>query len=182
MQFIFRQLKSFVFFFIAKVVSYDRLTEIIGNNIYNDEKIFRALPTVGLMIHGNWVVQSESIYPAKTVSPTNGVSAELMCRARDYILYQFYRNEFIDRKKISSVTQVPSEEILELLRTISKWDGKNGWQLLCPPNHRFEQKYPELKQRQEVFWRSKDDVFLEMEQEARSPRRKRKISIKSDPK
>lgn len=132
------------------------------------------------MIHGNWVVQSEAIYPPKTLSATNGVSSELMCRARDYILYQFYRNEFIDRKKMSTVTQVPAEEIMELLSTLSKWDGKNGWQLLRPENLRFEQKYPELKQRQDNFWRSKEELFLEMEQEARSPRRKRKISVKSD--
>lgn len=162
------------------MVSLERLTQIIGKSIHNEEKIFRALPTVGLMIHGNWVVQSEAIYPSKTVSKTNGVSAELMCRARDYILYQFYRNEFIDRKKISTVTQVPSDEVLELLSTISKWDGKNGWQLLCPANLRFEQKNPELKQRQDNFWRSKEELFLEMEQEARSPRRKRKTSVKSD--
>lgn len=169
-------------FLSAKVVSFDRLTQIVGKNIYDDEKIFRALPTVGLMIHGNWVVQSEAIYAPKTVSPTNGVPAELMCRARDYILYQFYRNEFIDRKKISTVTQIPAEEVEELLLTISKWDGKNGWQLLRPPNLRFEQKYPELKQRQDNFWRSKEELFLELEQEARSPRRKRKISAKTDSK
>lgn len=161
------------------MVSFDRLSQIIGKSIYNDEKILRALPTVGLMIHGNWVVQSEVIYPPKTVSATNGVSAELMCRARDYILYQFYRNEFIDRKKISTVTQVPPDEVKELLLTISKWEGKNGWQLLRPPDQRFEQKYPELKQRQDNFWRSKEEHFIEMEQEARSPRRKRKISVKS---
>lgn len=131
-------------------------------------------------MHGNWVVQSDAIYPAKTVSSTNGVSAELMCRARDYILYQFYRNEFIDRKKISLIAQVPAEEVVELLATVAKLDGKNGWQLLCPPNLRFEQKYPELKQRQDNYWRSKEEIFMEMEQEARSPRRKRKISIKSD--
>lgn len=132
------------------------------------------------MIHGNWVVQSEFIYPPDTVSSINGVPAELMCRARDYILYQFYRNEFIDRKKISTITQIPPDEVKELLLTISKWDGKNGWQLLQAPNLRFEQKYPELKQRQDVFWRSNEEVFMELEQEARSPRRKRKISVKSD--
>lgn len=132
------------------------------------------------MIHGNWIVQSEAIYPPKSVSPTNGVSAELMCRARDYILYQFYRNEFIDRKKISLVTQIPPDEVKEILLTISKFLGKNGWQLLRSPNSQFEEKYPEIKQRQDVFWRSKDEAFLELEQEARSPRRKRKISIKSD--
>lgn len=103
-----------------------------------------------------------------------------MCRARDYILYQFYRNEFIDRKKISNVTQVPAQEVEELLQTVSKWDSKSGWQLLQPPNQRFEQKYPELKQRQDNFWRSKEEIFIDLEQDARSPRRKRKISVKSD--
>lgn len=164
----------------AKVVSFERLNQIIGKSIYNDEKVLRALPAVGLMIHGNWVVQSEAVYPPKTVSGTNGVSAELMCRARDYILYQFYRNEFIDRKKISSVTQVPAEEVVELLSSLSKRDSKNGWILLQPPDLRFEQKYPDIKQRQDIYWRSKEELFLEMEQEARSPRRKRKTSVKSD--
>lgn len=134
------------------------------------------------MVHGNWVVESEAIYPAKIVSATNGVPAELMCRARDYILYQFYRNEFIDRKKISLITQIPPEEVVEVLQTIAKWDGRNGWQLLMPQNLQFEERNPELKQRQDVYWRSKEELFTEMEQEARSPRRKRKISIKSESK
>lgn len=164
----------------AKVVTFERLTSLIDTRVYNEEKIFRALPTVGLMIHGNWVVQSEAIYPPNTVSTTNGVPAEQMCRARDYILYQFYRNEFIDRKKISLVTQLPPDEVKELLSTISKWDGKNCWQLLLPPNTQFEEQHVELKQRQDILWRSKDEIFAEMEYEARSPRRKRKISIKSE--
>ncbi|XP_031623185.1 DNA-directed RNA polymerase III subunit RPC5 [Contarinia nasturtii] len=167
----------------AKVVSYDRLSEIINQNIYDDAKIRGALTSVGIMIHGNWVVQSDVIYPPKTVSSTNGVSAELMCRARDYIIYQFHRNEFIDRTKISTVTQVPPEEVKELLQTIAKWDGKNGWQLLQPPvattNTRSESWYKEVETRQDNFWRAKDSLFAQMEQEARSPRRKRKISVKS---
>lgn len=162
------------------MVSFERLTQIIDCSVYNEEKIFRTLPTVGLMIHGNWVVQSEAIYPPNTVSPTNGVTADLMCRARDYILYQFYRNEFIDRRKIGLITQLPPDEVKELLLTVSKWDGKHCWQMLCAPNVQFEERYPELKQRQDIFWRSKDELFTEMEHEARSPRRKRKISVKSE--
>lgn len=164
------------------MVSFERLTKIIDTNIYNEEKIFRTLPTVGLMIHGNWIVQSEAIYPAKMVSSTNGVPAELMCRARDFILYQFYRNEFIDRKKISLVTQIPPEEVKEVLQTVAKWNGKNGWQLLLPPNPQYEEQNQELKQRQDVYWRSKEELFVEMEQEVKSPRRKRKISVKSESK
>lgn len=163
-----------------KVVSFERLIKIIDTRIYNEEKIFRTLPTVGLMIHGNWVVQSEAIYPPNTVSATNGVTSELMCRARDYILYQFYRNEFIDRKKISQVTQVPPDEVKELLLTVSKWDAQNCWPMICAPNTKFEEMHPELKQRQDLFWRSKEELFTELEQEARSPRRKRKISVKSE--
>lgn len=116
------------------------------------------------------------------MSSTNGVSAELMCRARDYILYQFYRNEIIDRKKISSVVQIPSEEVKEILLTVAKWNSKSGWKLLLPPNLHFDERYQELKQRQDVFWRAKDEMFQELESEAKSPRRKRKISAKSESK
>lgn len=116
------------------------------------------------------------------MSATNGVPAELMCRARDYILYQFYRNETIDRKKISTITQIPSDEVKELLLTIASWNKPRGWHLVQPPNAEFDVRNPELKQRQDVFWRAKDESFQELEHEAKSPRRKRKISQKSESK
>lgn len=146
-------------------------------------QILRTLPTVGLLIHGNWVVQSEILYPEKSVSSTNGVPAELMCRARDYILYQFYRNENIDRKKISIITQIPSDEVKELLLTIASWDKSRGWHLVHPKDDEFDARNPELKQRQDAYWRAKDEAFEELEHEAiRSPRRKRKTSQKSESK
>lgn len=51
-----------------------------------------------------------------------------------------------------------------------------------PPNAEFDVRNPELKQRQDVFWRAKDESFQELEHEAKSPRRKRKISQKSESK
>lgn len=116
------------------------------------------------------------------MSSTNGVPAELMCRARDYILYQFYRNEIIDRKKISAITQIPSEEVKELLLTVASCDKSRNWRLVQPPDVEFDASNPELKQRQDVFWRAKDESFQELEHEAKSPRRKRKISQKSESK
>lgn len=164
------------------MVSFQRLAELIDTRIYSEEKILRALPTIGHMIHGNWIAQSEVIHPPKSVSATNGVPAELMCRARDYILYQFYRNESIDRKRIGLITQVPPDEVKELLQGLASYCQKYGWQLLRPPDLRFETEHSELKQRQDLFWKSKDENFLELEQDAKSPRRKRKISIKTEPK
>lgn len=140
------------------------------------------LPTVGHLIHGNWIVQSEILYPEKSVSPTNGVSADLMCRARDYIIYQFYRNEYIDRKKISSITQIPPDEVKAILLTVASFSRSYGWQLLRPPNNQFQEQFQELKQRQDIFWRAKEEKFLELEHEAKSPRRKRKVSQRFDTK
>lgn len=145
-------------------------------------QILRTLPTVGVLIHGNWVIQSEILYPEKSVSSTNGVPAELMCRARDYILHQFYKNENIDRKQISIITQIPADEVKELLLTMASWDPASGWHLVQPDNPAFDEQNLELKQRQDVFWRAKEELFQELELESKSPRRKRKISLKTESK
>lgn len=41
---------------------------------------------MAVLVKGNWVIRSECLYAKDTVSPHNGVSAEFMCRARDYIV------------------------------------------------------------------------------------------------
>lgn len=168
--------------FTAKMVSFERLAQLIDTRIYDNEKILRALPTIGHMLHGNWVPQSEVVFPPKSVSGTNGVPADLMCRARDYVIYLFYRNDPIDRKRIGQITQVPPIEVKELVEGVAKYSREHGWQLLRTPDVQFETDHPELKQRQDLFWKAKDELFLDLEQEAKSPRRKRKTSIKTEPK
>lgn len=65
------------------------IMKILQENVdakITQEKIIRTLPQVGILIHGNWVPQSEILYPAETLSNANGVCSELMIRARDYIV------------------------------------------------------------------------------------------------
>lgn len=50
------------------------------------DKLIQALPLVGVLLHGNWIAQSLVLYPAETLSNLNGVPAELMIRARDYVV------------------------------------------------------------------------------------------------
>lgn len=100
-----------------------------------------------------------------------------MCRARDYILYQFYRDEVVDRRKISNTTQIPADEVKEILQTVAKWE-QNKWQLLLQPNPEFDDQHQELKLRQDAYWRGKEENFQELETEDKSPRRKRKISVR----
>lgn len=57
-------------------------------------------------------------------------------------------------------------------------DKTNGWVLLQPPDPTFEEKYQELKERQEVYWRAKEVKFQEMETERGPPKRTRKRSIR----
>uniref|UniRef100_A0A1B0CN87 Putative rna polymerase c iii 37 kDa subunit n=1 Tax=Lutzomyia longipalpis TaxID=7200 RepID=A0A1B0CN87_LUTLO len=138
--------------------------------------VVRILPLIGLLIRGNWVIQSEVLYPAESFSSTNGIPSEVMCRSRDYVLYQLVRRNFVDRQKIGVVIQLPPEEVKEILMSVAQVSSR-GWELPLMPDVRFESKYPELVQRQEMFWRSKEDLFSEMESE-KVPKRVRKRSIR----
>lgn len=50
--------------------------------------VIKYLQQVAVLVQGNWVVNSELIYPKDTISSHSGVAADLMCRARDYIVSQ----------------------------------------------------------------------------------------------
>lgn len=46
---------------------------------------------VAVLVQGNWVVNSELIYPKDNLSVQSGIS-ELMCKARDYIVSILSKN------------------------------------------------------------------------------------------
>lgn len=62
---------------------------LAGGEGVTTETLLKTLPKVAVLVRGNWVVKSEVLYPANTFSATSGVPAELMCRARDYIVCIF---------------------------------------------------------------------------------------------
>lgn len=76
------------------------------------------------------------------------------------------------------ITQIPPEEVKQILLSCGRPDTTNGWVLLQPPDPTFEEKYQELKERQEVYWRAKEIKFQEMETERGPPKRTRKRSIR----
>lgn len=182
------------------MVSLSQLLTILDDKTVTEEKVVRILPLIGLLIRGNWVVQSEVLYPPETFSSINGISSEIMCRSRDYVvsisrfsltrrgvpwplkkslsvqLHQLVKRNFVDRQKISLVIQLPPEEVKEILQSVAQVSSR-GWELPLMPDLKFEGKYPELVQRQEMFWRSKEDLFSEMESE-KVPKRVRKRSIR----
>jgi DNA-directed RNA polymerase III subunit RPC5 len=125
------------------------------------------------------LVQSEILYPKDSVSGTNGIIAEVMCRARDYTLFQFTKQEFLSRKKIATYTELPIEEVKEILMSVARLRLNKGWEMLLPPDQSFENKYPEIVQRQEMYWKAKEEKFNEMEEE-KQPKRIRKRSVRDN--
>lgn len=58
----------------------------VDRELHSKDKILQALSTIGVLLRGNWVIQSDVLYPEKSWSRLNGVPAEFMCSARDYIV------------------------------------------------------------------------------------------------
>lgn len=72
-------------FFTAKVISFIQLRSILSSE-QETAAILKYLQQVAILVQGNWIVSSELVYPKDSISSHNGIPAELMCRARDYIV------------------------------------------------------------------------------------------------
>ncbi|KAJ8979411.1 hypothetical protein NQ317_015843 [Molorchus minor] len=138
----------------AQIIQFQQLLMLLaGSEGITTDILLKTLPKVAVLVRGNWVVKSDVLYPANTLSATSGVPAELMCRARDYVLYLFTKNQYVERKKVSSVLRIPSEEIKEIFLGISKLRRHNkGWELHLPIDQDFINKHSDIAQKQNLFW------------------------------
>lgn len=163
----------------AKILSFNNLMEIIGSVEITSEKVLQNLKLCGVMLRGNWTLQSEILYPQTYVSTVNGISSELMSRGRDYVIYKLIRNELmsLNRHKISAIIQLPLEETREILESIACLKSNKTWDLLKPPDYEFEKRYPDIYQRQEALWKAQEEKFLKMEAE-KGEKRKRTRSVR----
>lgn len=171
----------------AKVLSFSSLMEMVAAPHITVEKVLRNLALCGVMIRGNWCLQSEILFPTNFISLTNGITSELMCRGRDYVLFKISQNDMsaLNRQRITSVTQLPTEETREIIESVAylTWkqdecgNRKAQWDLLKQPDIEFEKRHPEICQRQEALWKAQEEKFLEMEQE-KCEKRKRTRSVR----
>ncbi|XP_017862331.1 PREDICTED: DNA-directed RNA polymerase III subunit RPC5 [Drosophila arizonae] len=167
----------------AKILSFSDvlniLTEYVDPHVSAD-KVLALLPQVGILLHGNWVPKSEVVYPEKMLSHANGVSAEQMIRARDYILYRFSRTPFLYRNQVMTATQLPPAETLDVLSTVARVNSTKRWELLLPPDKEFEKKHVELVQRQELHWRATEQSYNEMDWAKETKRVRKRSTRKSE--
>lgn len=74
----------------AQVIQFHQIMLLLaGGEGVTADAMLKCLQKVAVLVRGNWVVKSEVLYPENTFSAISGVPAELMCRARDYIVRLF---------------------------------------------------------------------------------------------
>lgn len=97
-------------------------------------------------------------------------------------LYLFTQKQYVDRRKVSSVINLPTEEVKEIFTGIAKLRYKTGWELLLPADHAFIEKYPDVMQRQQLFWEAKQKQFNDLVSDSlkQSPRQRRKSKSASE--
>ena len=70
-------------------MSFDQLRSILSTE-HETAAILKYVQQVAVLVQGNWVVNSELVYPKDTMSAHSGIPEFLMCRARDYIVCPIY--------------------------------------------------------------------------------------------
>ncbi|ALC43022.1 Sin [Drosophila busckii] len=167
----------------AKMLSFADMIHILAEHIdpnVSADKVLALMPQVGILLHGNWVPKSEVLYPEKMLSHANGVSAEQMIRARDYVLYRFSRTMWLQRQRVMAATQLPPAETLDVLSTVARVNASKRWELLLPPDTEFEQRHAELVERQELHWRAMEESFSHMDWAKETKRVRKRSTRKSE--
>ncbi|CAH0397770.1 unnamed protein product [Chilo suppressalis] len=101
---------------------------------------------------------------------------QLPLYARDHVLYLFTQHPYIDRRKVAAAVRLPPAEVLEIISSVAKFNPRTGWELIIPPDVAFEAKYPDVVQRQNLYWEARQRQFNEMLIGENVPKRQRKKS------
>lgn len=141
----------------AKVIDFAKLMSVLPPKS-DPTSVVRFLQQVAVLIQGCWVVKSEVLYPKDSFSPRTGVPAEIMCRARDFLLYLYTQSRHVTQTKFAETVRLFPEDVKVLLKEIAK-PTPNGWEFLLPCDRDFISKYPDVVQRQQMLWDAKQQFL-----------------------
>nr|XP_019922586.2 DNA-directed RNA polymerase III subunit RPC5 isoform X1 [Crassostrea gigas] len=138
----------------AKVIRFSQLLALLPQGI-EATGVLRSLQQVAVLVQGCWVVKSEILYPKEATSPHSGVSADHLCRGRDYVMWRFTQSRHVTRKDIASIVKLPAEDVKEILEQISRIRVNCGWEFLFSYDSEFTSRYGDIVQRQKMLWDAK---------------------------
>ncbi|KAL3311264.1 DNA-directed RNA polymerase III subunit RPC5, partial [Cichlidogyrus casuarinus] len=149
----------------VRVVRFTKLLECLRDKfplrkqheINNSASIINSLQNCAVLVNGWWVVKSDLLYPAETFSEHASIPANLMVRARDYIMAVFHRGDHLTRKMVSSITKLPSLEVTDILEklarkvSVNRKGHANHWEFRLA-DYEFIKKFPDVVQQQNLAW------------------------------
>ncbi|MGH0139242.1 UNVERIFIED_CONTAM: hypothetical protein FKN15_068651 [Acipenser sinensis] len=114
--------------------------------------VLRCIQQVAMLVQGNWVIKSDVLYPKDSCSPHSGVPAEVLCRGRDYVMWKFTQERWVERKAVAAVVKLPPEDVKDFMEQMSVTRINRGWEFLLPHDGEFIKKHPDVAQRQHMLW------------------------------
>lgn len=137
----------------AKVIDTAKLMSLMPKGV-DETSVVRSLQQVAVLVQGCWVVKSEVLYPKDSFSPSTGVPAETLCRARDYVMWLYTQSRHVVQRKLTDTIKLPPEEVKMVLSSMAKLTA-GGWEFLLPFDKSFMTRHPDVVQRQQMLWDAK---------------------------
>jgi len=85
----------------SKILSFDHILKLLMGK-FEPNSVLKNVQMYALLVQGNWIVKSEILHNKETCpsSPLTGIPTELLCRARDYIMWRFTQTKSLFKKDI----------------------------------------------------------------------------------
>ena len=134
--------------------------ESAGQSFDLDEvSLLRLLQQNALLVQGNWVVRSELVFPKGAKSacskeiPFTNVSHEMLCRARNYILWLYTRQRSLRRADLIQTVRIPPDHITLILQQFAVFNpATRHWDFVFPTDLEFVSCHKNVAKRQEQVW------------------------------
>ncbi|XP_059475232.1 DNA-directed RNA polymerase III subunit RPC5 [Neocloeon triangulifer] len=128
------------------VIKFSRLKYLLSSSA-SEKEVISGLIRVADLVKGNWVLKSSLLYD-KEFASSRGVTADRLVTARDKILLTFTTQETVACKKLTKLTKIPAEDIIEILAKIAFKVSKVGWKFKLDEDKQFIKKHPEVVEQQ----------------------------------
>ncbi|MGH0161894.1 UNVERIFIED_CONTAM: hypothetical protein FKN15_042039 [Acipenser sinensis] len=136
---------------VMKVMPFANLMSYLSPGT-DSTAVLRCIQQVAMLVQGNWVIKSDVLYPKDSCSPHSGVPAEVLCRGRDYVMWKFTQERWVERKAVAAVVKLPPEDVKDFMEQMSVTRINRGWEFLLPHDGEFIKKHPDVAQRQHMLW------------------------------
>lgn len=151
--------------FAANILHFGRIKQL-ATNVKNEETLINLIEDNAVLVRGCWILKShlKQLNPS-VLNQKFTITVETV--ARDYLLYLFHKQPYIDRIAFQEKTGLDNELVQTMLEEIAvvsyeKQDNRRHgyWVLKLPPDEEFIKNYPSVVQRQEENWETRTPQIL----------------------